>query len=108
MCCSLGQIQHDAEHVSQLQPLSALPYTALPCAQGTGKSATIRSLLGQEQPAGYRETSRVRQPSITCWAGPAICLHGGQPRMAATRSQNASHCCCSSGERTASPASNCS
>lgn len=31
------------------------------CTQGTGKSATIRSLLGQEQPAGYRETGRVRQ-----------------------------------------------
>lgn len=77
MCCSLGQILHDAECVSQHQPLPALPHTALPCSQGTGKSATIRSLLGQEQPAGYRETSRVRQPSITCWG------RAGLPRLPA-------------------------
>lgn len=30
--------------------------------QGTGKTATIHSLLGRPQPVGYRETSKVRFP----------------------------------------------
>lgn len=30
---------------------------------GVGKTATINSLLGRQQPAGYRETGRVRSPA---------------------------------------------
>lgn len=40
--------------------MTACSISCPPLAQGVGKSATIRSLLGQEQPAGYRETSRVQ------------------------------------------------
>lgn len=53
-----SRLTHLGCHVLTL-PLLAVP--PLFGVQGTGKSATIRSLLGQEQPAGYRETNRVRQ-----------------------------------------------
>lgn len=41
---------------------------------GTGKTATIHSLLGREQPQGYQETGKVRCAALRC---AAVVLAGG-------------------------------
>ena len=59
---------------------------------GTGKSSTIRSLLGQEAPAGYKETTKVRPPDfffpywyccVWCCLLPKLCCWEGGARAGA-------------------------